>query len=216
MTMGKILADGIRAVLEDVLGEHPSNVLRSACYTLMALVEASSPDGGLLIYMFGLKLGERIGSKLPVDKGSLESLSSIMEALELAKLSFEWRDEGLFVKVESSEEIRKIGSCNFTRGFIAGFLSKKLGKPIYVEEEGLSNQGCSLIAKPLEIPETNSTRQAIIEYLRVNPGAHLRQISRDLGLSLGTLRWHLNVLERSGLVKERRRGNMTQFYLADL
>ncbi len=210
------MTEGVNAVLEDVLGDHPSAVLKSACYTLMALVEASSPDGGLLIYMFGLKLGERIGSKLTEDKDALESLSSIIEALELAKLSYEWREEGLLVRVESSEEMRKTGNCNFTRGFIAGFLSKRLGKPIYVENGGILNKGCSLIVKPLEIPETNSTRQAIIEYLRVNPGAHLRQISRDLGLSLGTLRWHLNVLERSGLVRERRRGNMTQFYLVDL
>jgi len=33
---------------------------------------------------------------------------------------------------------------------------------------------------------------------------------------LGSLRWHLDVLERKGIVREKRKGNMTEFYLSDI
>ncbi len=212
------MAEEVKAVLKDVLGEQPSSVLKSACYTLITLVESSSPEGGLLIYMFGLRLGERIAKKLTKLSDPLSGLKAVIESLGVAKdVKFEGMGEEIMVRVESSEEVKKTRGCNFMRGFLAGFLSNHLGRPVYVEQVSCcSNFDCYLVVKPLEIPETNSTRQAIIEYLRVNPGAHLRQMSRDLGLSLGTLRWHLSVLERVGLVWERRKGNMTEFYLADL
>ncbi len=212
------MAEEVKAVLKDVLGEQPSKVLKSACYTLITLVESSSPEGGLLIYMFGLRLGEKLGERMAKLSDPLSVVRAVIESLGVAKdVKFDEVGDEILVRVESSEEVKKTRGCNFMRGLLAGFLSKHLGRPVYVEQVSCCSEvDCYLTVRPLEIPETNSTRQAIIEYLRVNPGAHLRQMSRDLGLSLGTLRWHLSVLERVGLVWERRKGNMTEFYLSDL
>ncbi len=45
------------------------------------------------------------------------------------------------------------------------------------------------------------TRRRILESIRDSPGTHLRELSRNLGMPLGTLRYHLDVLEHRGLLR---------------
>ncbi len=217
----------IGEVLERVLGPSSSHLLRSACSSLMSLVEASTPEGGLLVYMFGLRLGERVGEAIKNADRSIDpwiALQEVNSHLNMAE-SMNLVDvgpEGALLTVRGAEEVRKqggMGGCNFLRGFVAGFLSALTDQLVLVEESGC----CELEVCQLKVlmsrrhgVASSSARRAIIEYLRVNPGAYLRQMSRDLGMSLGSLRWHLNVLERSGLVWERRKGNMIEFYLSDV
>ncbi|MDE1766867.1 MAG: winged helix-turn-helix transcriptional regulator [Thaumarchaeota archaeon] len=40
----------------------------------------------------------------------------------------------------------------------------------------------------------------ILEYIVSNPGCHLRQLKKDLGLSMGTVQYHLNHLEKAGKI----------------
>ncbi len=214
-------------MLERVLGPSSSHLLRSACSSLMSLVETSTPEGGLLVYMFGLRLGERVGEAVKdvdpsIDPWSaLEEVNSHLNMTESMNL-LDAGPEGAVLRVKGAKEVRKqggLGGCNFLRGFVAGFLSSLTGQLVLVEESGCcEREECQLrvmMSRRSGIA-SSSARRAIIEYLRVNPGAYLRQMARDLGMSLGSLRWHLNVLERSGLVWERRKGNMIEFYLSDV
>jgi len=41
------------------------------------------------------------------------------------------------------------------------------------------------------------TRARIYEYIRLNPGIHLRGLSAEMGMKMGTLRYHLNVLRHT-------------------
>ena len=47
-------------------------------------------------------------------------------------------------------------------------------------------------------------RQKILQYIENNPGVHLRQISRDLGLAMGNAQYHLHLMETEGKIKTRR------------
>ncbi|NDB33396.1 MAG: winged helix-turn-helix transcriptional regulator [Thaumarchaeota archaeon] len=40
----------------------------------------------------------------------------------------------------------------------------------------------------------------ILQFIENNPGCHLRQIKRELNLSMGTLQYHLNLLEKNGKI----------------
>ena len=51
------------------------------------------------------------------------------------------------------------------------------------------------------VPE-NRTR--IYEYIQNNPGAHLRTISKVLGLAMGNTQYHLYALENAGQIRSRR------------
>ncbi len=54
----------------------------------------------------------------------------------------------------------------------------------------------------MENLQNNSGR--IFKYIEENPGCHLRQLKRDLGLSMGTVQYHLNHLEKTGrIISER-------------
>ena len=47
-------------------------------------------------------------------------------------------------------------------------------------------------------------RKRIYEYIQNNPGAHLRTISKELGLAMGNTQYHLNTLENAGQIRSRR------------
>jgi predicted transcriptional regulator len=49
---------------------------------------------------------------------------------------------------------------------------------------------------PLEL----DTRQRLYRYVTANPGKYLRELQRDLGMAMGALEYHLDYLERHGLV----------------
>ncbi len=56
-------------------------------------------------------------------------------------------------------------------------------------------------------------RKKVYESIRDNPGAHLRQIDRMVDISLGTIRYHLRVLEKRSLIVSRKEGKYKRFYV---
>lgn len=55
-------------------------------------------------------------------------------------------------------------------------------------------------------------RKITFEAVRENPGIHLREIDRVLDVPLGTIRYHLRVLEKKELVTSRKEGKYTRYY----
>lgn len=55
-------------------------------------------------------------------------------------------------------------------------------------------------------------QRLIYNYILNNPGSHLRKISRDLGMHLSTLRYHLNYLEKKGLITSKKEKNLKIYF----
>lgn len=66
---------------------------------------------------------------------------------------------------------------------------------------------------PKEIEAEN--RRFILSYISDNPGSHLRKIARDLNISLSTLRYHLDYLEKRGEIICQKQNNMKVYFLPD-
>lgn len=49
------------------------------------------------------------------------------------------------------------------------------------------------------VDDQNNTDK-ILQFIEQNPGCHLRQIKRELKISMGTLQYHLNLLEKNGKI----------------
>ena len=60
-----------------------------------------------------------------------------------------------------------------------------------------------------EPPNNNTTR--VLDHIQNNPGCHLRQIKRDLVLGMGTIQYHLNLLEKQGKITSERH-NLHKYY----
>ena len=69
--------------------------------------------------------------------------------------------------------------------------------------------------KVLSVSEALShpLRRKIVSYLLDNPGLSIRQLSRILNVSVGSLTGHIIILERVGLVREKRNGRKLQLYV---
>lgn len=50
----------------------------------------------------------------------------------------------------------------------------------------------------------NNNRDLIYQYIRTYPGTHLRKISKHLSLGMGNIQYHLDTLEKIGIVKSRK------------
>ncbi|MDE1769506.1 MAG: winged helix-turn-helix transcriptional regulator [Thaumarchaeota archaeon] len=50
------------------------------------------------------------------------------------------------------------------------------------------------------VVEENENNQKVLHFILENPGCHLRQIKRDLNMSMGTVQYHLNSLEKMGRI----------------
>ena len=59
--------------------------------------------------------------------------------------------------------------------------------------------------------ESNSNTVRILQHIQNNPGCHLRQIKRDLSLGMGTIQYHLNLLEKQGKISSERQ-NLHKYY----
>jgi signal transduction histidine kinase/DNA-binding response OmpR family regulator len=57
-------------------------------------------------------------------------------------------------------------------------------------------------------------RKRIFDYVSDNPGSHLRKISRDLDVRLGTLRYHLDYLEKRGLIVSQKQNNLKMYFVS--
>lgn len=58
------------------------------------------------------------------------------------------------------------------------------------------------------------SRRRIFDYIASHPGVHLRQMERDLSLSTGMLSYHLDVLERRGLLRSEVQENRRCYFPA--
>ena len=59
--------------------------------------------------------------------------------------------------------------------------------------------------------ESNVNFIRILQYIQNNPGCHLRQIKRELTMSMGTIQYHLNLLEKQGKISSERK-NLHKHY----
>ncbi len=66
---------------------------------------------------------------------------------------------------------------------------------------------------PKEIQVNN--RELILSYISDNPGSHLRKIARDLDISLSTLRYHLDYLEKKGEISFQKQNNLKVYFCSD-
>lgn len=55
----------------------------------------------------------------------------------------------------------------------------------------------------------------IFDHIQSNPGIHLREISRQLAIHSSTLRYHLDLLEKKGLIISKKEKNIKIFFVAD-
>ncbi len=54
-------------------------------------------------------------------------------------------------------------------------------------------------------PEGNTT-DWILDFIRENPGCHLRKIRKELELAMGTVQYHLDKLEKAGRITTQKQG----------
>ena len=59
-----------------------------------------------------------------------------------------------------------------------------------------------------------TSRERVLALISAQPGLHLRELSRRLGLSLRSVRYHLEGLEDSALVTAHRSGPFTRWFTA--
>ncbi len=65
-------------------------------------------------------------------------------------------------------------------------------------------------AEVVQIQDSNRVR--ILEFIKANPGTHLRKIKRELNLAMGVIQYHLYKLERERSVVSARQGLYKRFY----
>ena len=55
------------------------------------------------------------------------------------------------------------------------------------------------------------SQEEVLRYIENNPGCHLRQVKRDLNISMGTTQYALQVLEDKGIISSTKKG-LYKFY----
>lgn len=64
--------------------------------------------------------------------------------------------------------------------------------------------------EPLEL----ESRRRLYAYLEANPGTHMRELERALGMSTGMLTYHLDYLARAGLIRVEDAGYRKHYFVA--
>jgi len=59
--------------------------------------------------------------------------------------------------------------------------------------------------------ESSSNAIRVLQHIQENPGCHLRQIKRELMLAMGTIQYHLNLLEKQGKISSEKH-NLHKYY----
>jgi len=59
--------------------------------------------------------------------------------------------------------------------------------------------------------QQNNNTARVLNHIQTNPGCHLRQIKRELNLGMGTIQYHLNLLEKQGKITSERH-NLRKYY----
>jgi predicted transcriptional regulator len=60
--------------------------------------------------------------------------------------------------------------------------------------------------------QQETRKKQVVDFVRLHPGAHLREIKRDLMLSMGVTQYHLYRLEKERTIVSRRRGLYKRYY----
>jgi predicted transcriptional regulator len=61
-----------------------------------------------------------------------------------------------------------------------------------------------------------SNELKILDYVKDNPGSHLRRIRNDLGFSMGTIQYYLNKLEKEEKITSSRKGLHKCFFVTGI
>ena len=64
--------------------------------------------------------------------------------------------------------------------------------------------------------ESDDTVDKVLCFIQDNPGCHLRRTKREIGISMGTVQYHLHKLEKIGRVTSTRRGLYKYYFPAGL
>jgi predicted transcriptional regulator len=56
----------------------------------------------------------------------------------------------------------------------------------------------------------------VLSFIQLNPGCYLRLIKRHLGVSIGTVQYHINRLEKLNLICSSKQGFYKCYYLAEV
>ncbi|MGB5090748.1 MAG: winged helix-turn-helix transcriptional regulator [Nitrososphaeraceae archaeon] len=64
--------------------------------------------------------------------------------------------------------------------------------------------------------ESEGNVDKLLCFIQGNPGSHLRRIKREMGISMGTVQYHLDKLEKMGRVTSTRRGLYKYYFPAGL
>jgi predicted transcriptional regulator len=64
--------------------------------------------------------------------------------------------------------------------------------------------------------ESEGNVDKLLCFIQHNPGSHLRRIKREMGISMGTVQYHLDKLEKMGRVTSTRRGLYKYYFPAGL
>ena len=98
------------------------------------------------------------------------------------------------------------------------------GHPSHVQPDGTAISPAALLSTPAGVwafadgqylSANMSTRGEIMSFILTNPGVYLREISEDLGLSMGVVQYHIWMLTKSGEIEECRSGRYRRFFGAE-
>jgi predicted transcriptional regulator len=67
----------------------------------------------------------------------------------------------------------------------------------------------------MEDPLNLENRRRLYRLINDSPGTHLREIQRELGMPSGLLSYHLDYLERRGLIRSEDDGYRKRYFIAD-
>ncbi len=92
---------------------------------------------------------------------------------------------------------------------VCGAVKKGIGRAL---ERGIAPDFTPDVVPEEEISLLhNRKRLKILEYLANFPCASASTISKDTGISLGSVRWHLRAMKENGLIREYKKGHFTPF-----
>jgi predicted transcriptional regulator len=66
------------------------------------------------------------------------------------------------------------------------------------------------------VHEIDGTAEKVLSFIKDNPGSHLRRIKRTMGISMGTVQYQLDRLEKMGRITSTRRGLYKYYFPAGL
>jgi predicted transcriptional regulator len=64
--------------------------------------------------------------------------------------------------------------------------------------------------------DESEIRDQIYSYIKENPGAHLRMITRELQMGMGATQHHLDILEKSGKIRSKRINIYRHYYAVEV